>query len=111
MSLSAMDAGTLIATCVAWLTVALALGLDLLGLKRRDLAFRWMGTGLLVMMSAGAFSQFAHVRKWPLSHLTVIDTLTLAVGLAGIVCVIVSVVIQIRSQHGEPPLIGGPSRR
>jgi hypothetical protein len=57
-----------------------------------------MGTGLLVGMSGGVLSQFAHIRKWPLSHLTVIDTLTLAAALAGLVCVIVGFVIQIRSQ-------------
>jgi hypothetical protein len=101
MSLSAMDVGTLIALCVAWLTVALALGLDLLGRKRGYPGSRWMATGLLVIMSAGVFSQFAHVRKWPLSHLTVIDMLTLAVGSVGIVCLIVSIVIQIRPQHSS----------
>jgi hypothetical protein len=99
MSLSAADAGALIALCVAWLTVALALGLDLLGRKRRYAGSRWMATGLLVIMSAGVFSQFAHVRKWPLSHLTVIDMLTLAVGSVGIVCVTISVAIQIRPQR------------
>jgi hypothetical protein len=45
MSLSAMDVGTLIALCVAWLTVALALGLDLLGRKRGYPGSRWMATG------------------------------------------------------------------
>jgi hypothetical protein len=101
MSLSAMDIGALIALCVAWLSAALALGLDLLGLKRRGLAFRWMGAGLLIMLSGAVLSQFAHMRKWPLSHLRPIDTLTLAVGLLGFACVIVSVVIQVRSQHSN----------
>jgi hypothetical protein len=101
MSLSAMDTVALIALGVGWLSVVLALGLDLLGRKRRDLAFRWMGAGLLVMLSGGVFSQFARVRKWPISHLRAIDTLTLAVGLVGVAFVIVSVVIRVRSQHSN----------
>jgi hypothetical protein len=101
MSPSAMDTGALIALCVGWLSVALALGLDLLGRRRRDLAFRWMGAGLLVMLSSAVFSQFAHVRKWPLGHLHAIDTVNLAVGLAGFACLIVSVVIRVRSQHSN----------
>jgi hypothetical protein len=101
MGLSAMEAAALITGCVAWITLALALGLDLLGRKRGHAGLRWMVTGLLVVTSTGVFSQFAHARKWPPSHLTVIDMLTLTVGVVGIVWVIVGIVIQIRPQHSS----------
>jgi hypothetical protein len=101
MSLSAMDTGALTALCVGWLSVALALGLDLFGRKRRDPAFRWMGAGLLVMLSGGVLSQFTHVRRWPHDQLLAVGTVTLAVGLAGFACVIVGVVIRVRTQDSD----------
>jgi uncharacterized membrane protein YedE/YeeE len=56
-----------------------------------------MGLGLLVVLSATVFSQVAHNRKWP--HALGIDNLTFAVGLVGIGCLAVGIVIQLSPQH------------
>jgi hypothetical protein len=99
VSLTAMDVGALIALCAGWLSVVLTLSLDLLGFKRRGVAFRWMGAGLLTGLSGALFSQFAHIRAWPRSHVLAIDGLTLALGLMGMACVIMGIVITARTRR------------
>ena len=108
-NLSVMDVGALIAVCVGWLSVVLALGVDLLGIRRRGVAFRWMGAGLLIGLTGVLLSQFAHIRKWPPSHVLAIDTSTLVLGLLGMALVITSLVITARARHstGTPPPASG----
>jgi len=93
------DAGALIALCACWLSSALSLSLALFGRKRRDMSYRWLGAGVLVMLTGGVFGQFARIRRWPASQLLIIDDLNMVLVLAGAACVVVSAVAWMRSRR------------
>jgi hypothetical protein len=109
MSLSVANISALIALCVGWLSVALTLGADLLGIKRRGAGFRWMLAGPLIALTGLLLSQLAHIRKWPRSHVLAIDTVTMALGLLGMTLVITGFVITARTRHltGSTPSASG----
>jgi len=104
VSLAATDMATLIALCIAWFSIALALVLVLVGRgvpgrRPRGTAYRWLGAGLLMMCTGAVVRQFGEVRKWPLSQLLAVDNLNLALGLAAFACAITGVVAGVRSRH------------
>lgn len=97
-----MGTATLIVLCVAWLAVAATLSFRLIrsGPSRRgSRGGQWMGSGLLLIMSAAVVSVFADDRNWPVPRLLELDWLTMPVGLIGLGCVATSVVIQLRNSQ------------
>lgn len=94
-----MSVATLIVLCVAWLMVAATVVFRLIRPRPSSWSSRWMGYGLLLIMSAAVISAFAHDRNWPAPRLLELDWLTMPVGLIGLGGVATSVVIQIRSSQ------------
>jgi len=92
-----MDTATLIVLCAAWLLIAGTLVFRLIRPRPASRGSRWMGSGLLIIMTVAVISTFAHHRNWPIPRLLVIDWLTMAVGLIGVGCVATSLVIQARN--------------
>ena len=88
----------LAALAIGWLAVAGSLLGGLVRRKRHDLLFRFIGVGMLVMLTGGLLSQCAVVRQWPHSQQLVIDGITLLLGVAGIACVIAGIALRARSR-------------
>jgi hypothetical protein len=107
--LSAVDGGALVAVCVAWLVVVLALGADLFGFTQRDMGFRWAGAGMLIGLTGILLGQFAQIRKWPHSHLRAVHVSVLVAALLGMALVITGVVRTIgeRDSAGSTPSASG----
>jgi hypothetical protein len=94
-----MGLATLVVLCVAWLAVAATLSFRLIRPRPWKSGSQWMGSALLLIMSAAVISAFAHDRNWPVPRLLELDWLTMPVALIGLGCAATSVVIQIRSSR------------
>jgi hypothetical protein len=104
-----VDGGALVAVCVAWLVVVLALGADLFGFTWRGAGFRWMGAGMLIGLTGSLLSQFAQIRKWPHSHVRAIHVSEMVMALLGMALVITGALITIseRDSAGSAPSASG----
>lgn len=92
-----MGTATLTVLCIAWLVAAVALCLRVIRPRPSTAGRQWIGSGVLVIMSAAAASQFARNRNWPVHSLLGLDRLTMLMGLIGIGCIAAGVVFQVRS--------------
>jgi hypothetical protein len=73
---------SMILLAVSWLVILVALVLDLTGLRRRAAYDRWIGTGLLLMISVILTTQFAELHGWQSNQLEMLHTFELPVVLA-----------------------------
>lgn len=87
----------LIAMSASWLLLLTALVLEFAGIRRRGTAWRWQGTGLLVMNSAALVYTLAQVRGWSYTRLDTIDSITFPVTLAGGAIFVIGLVVLIRA--------------
>jgi hypothetical protein len=77
----------------SWLLLLTVLALDFTGVWRRGTAWRWQGTGLLVMNSAALAYTFAQTRGWSYTRLDMLDSVTFPVTLAGGALFVIGVVV------------------
>ena len=102
-----MALGSLIVLAASWLLVLTVLALDFAGVLRRGTAWRWQGSGLLIMNGAVLVSSFLEFRGWPYSRLHAVHWITTPAILAGAVPLGIGVVVQFRqprkTRQAEPP--------
>ena len=93
------------AACILLLTTLM---LDFAGIRRRGTYYRWQGSGLLIIISAGMISTIAHLRGWSHDQLVdVIDPITGLMGLTGAALVVRGLVVWVSEprrgkQAGNP---------
>ena len=85
-------------SCFVILTVLL---LDFGGILRRGNAFRWQGTGLLVMNSAALVNEFGEHRGWSYSQLHELHSITFPVTLTGFTVLAVGLFLFFRARSEE----------
>jgi hypothetical protein len=99
-----VDTAALIVLCVAWLIILLRLAAELtgrsfVGRRPQGLANRWIGAALLVMFTGAVATLFGQVRHWPAGQLHTIATVNLVLAVPGTACLIIGVVVAIRSRR------------
>jgi hypothetical protein len=88
----------------SWLLILTLLVLDLVGILRRGVGFRWQATGLLMMNSAIDISAFAHLHGRSGSQIGAVQLITVPVMVAGFTIFGIGLVIQVRERRaGYPP--------
>ena len=90
----------LICLAVSWLVLLAVLGLDFTGVRPRGTAWRWQGTGLLVMNSAVLVRTLAQFRGWSYTRLDTLDSVSFPVTLAGGAIFVVGLVLLARAGRG-----------
>jgi hypothetical protein len=98
-----MGRAALITVAVSWLSLLTGLVLDFAGIWRRGTAWRWQGTGLLVMNSAALVYTFAQVRGWSYTRLDTLISITLPVTLAGGAIFVIGMVVLVRARRAAYP--------
>lgn len=88
--------GYVIAFAAVWLLILTVLVLDFAGIVRRGAAWRWQGTGLLLMFSAMLVNTFAQYRGWSSSW---VHSLMWPVMLAAFVLLISGPVVMARKRR------------
>jgi hypothetical protein len=94
-----MALGSLIFLAASWLLILTTLVLDFAGIRRRGTAWRWQGTGLLVMNSAVLANEFLEFRGWSSSRLDTVHSITTPVTLAGAATLGIGLVILFRERR------------
>jgi hypothetical protein len=102
-----MALGSLIVLAASWLLVLTVLALDFAGVLRRGTAWRWQGSGLLIMNGAVLVNSFLEFRGWPYSRLHTVHWITMPAILAGAVPLGIGLVVLSRqprkTRSAEPP--------
>ena len=93
----------LITLAASWLLLLTVLVLEFAGIRRRGTAWRWQGTGLLIMNTAALIYTFAQVRGWSYARLDTLISITFPVTLAGGAFFVIGVAVLVRA--------GGRARR
>ena len=83
----------------SWLLILTALVLDFAGIRRRGTAWRWQGTGLLVMNGAILVNTFLEFRGWSYSRLDTVRSITPPIVLAGAATFGIGVVVLFRERR------------
>ncbi len=92
-----MGTATLIVLCIAWLAVAGTLCFRLIRPRASSQGSRWIGFGVLAIVTAALACQFGRTSGWPVHRMLGHDPLTMALGLIGIGCTVAGLVIQARN--------------
>jgi hypothetical protein len=107
-----MAAGAAIAGIIAWLAVAVRLGLDFAGRRRnrkwQSTGFRWMGSGLLVVMTGVVLVEWADYRNWPYSQRHDIATMLLIFALPALACVFVGLAVETTARAADHMAAANP---
>ena len=85
----------LAATCILLLTTLVA---NFAGILRRGKAWRWLGTGLLIMNSVTLVNAYADARGGPYPR-TPLHSSTWPVLLAGFALLLIGLRVQLREPH------------
>jgi len=95
-----------IVLAASWLFILAVLVLEFAGILRRGTAWRWLGTGLLVMNSAALIGDLARLRGWSVSQLDTLHAITLPVTLAGFALVVIGLSVQVKARRNRKGRVG-----
>jgi hypothetical protein len=95
-----------IALAASWLLILTVLALDFAGILRRGTAWRWQGTGLLVMNSAALVGDVARLRGWSVSQLDTLHAVTFPVTLTGFALFVIGLSAQIKARRNRGRRVG-----
>jgi hypothetical protein len=83
----------------SWFLILTVLVLDLIGILRRGIGFRWQAVGLLIVNTAVDISGFAHLHHWSGSQVLALRSMTSPLMLIGFATFIIGTVIQARGRR------------
>lgn len=83
----------------SWLMLLTTLVVDFAGIRRRGTAWRWQGTGLLIMNSVVLVDSYADARGGPYPR-TPLHSFTWPVLLTGFALLVIGLVVQVRERRG-----------